>query len=55
MVRNILTVAGYSLIGAGQNAGQVYIVLRDWDRRTSPEMQIERFAVENGNRSGKPL
>ncbi|WP_165072303.1 efflux RND transporter permease subunit [Desulfovibrio sp. ZJ200] len=41
VVRNILTVAGYSFIGAGQNVGQVYIVLRDWDRRTSPEMQID--------------
>lgn len=40
-VENVLTVAGYSFFGAGQNVGQLYIVLRDWDRRKAPGAQVE--------------
>lgn len=39
-VKNVLTVAGYSFFGAGQNVGQLYIVLQDWDKRKEPERQI---------------
>ena len=40
VVQNLLTVAGYSFFGAGQNVGQLYIVLNDWDRRKTPEAQV---------------
>ncbi|MBQ9407086.1 MAG: efflux RND transporter permease subunit [Desulfovibrio sp.] len=40
VVRNLLTVAGYSFFGAGQNVGQLYIVLQDWDARKGSEAQV---------------
>ena len=40
VVRNLLTVAGYSFFGAGQNVGQLYIILNDWDTRTTPDMEV---------------
>lgn len=40
-VKNVLTVAGYSFFGASQNVGQLYIVLQDWDSRTSKESQVD--------------
>ena len=40
-MRIALTVAGYSFFGEGQNVGQCYIVLKDWDQRKTKEASVE--------------
>jgi len=39
-VESVLTVAGFSFAGGGQNAGMAFIKLRPWDERTRPDQQI---------------
>lgn len=36
-VETVLTVAGFSFAGSGQNAGMAFIKLKDWSLRDSPE------------------
>jgi len=36
-VENIVTVAGFSFSGQGQNAGLAFVVLKDWSERTGAE------------------
>ncbi len=40
-VQECLTVAGVSSAGGGQDQGMVYIKLKDWDLRDSPELKAE--------------
>jgi len=40
-VQECLTVAGVSSAGGGQDQGMVYIKLKDWDLRNSPELKAE--------------
>jgi multidrug efflux pump len=39
-VESVLTVAGFSFAGGGQNAGMAFIKLRPWDERTRDDLQI---------------
>jgi hydrophobe/amphiphile efflux-1 (HAE1) family protein len=39
-VESVLTVAGFSFAGGGQNTGMAFIKLRPWDERTHPDQQI---------------
>jgi hydrophobe/amphiphile efflux-1 (HAE1) family protein len=39
-VESVLTVAGFSFAGGGQNAGMAFIKLRPWDERTRPDQQV---------------
>ncbi|MBL8266535.1 efflux RND transporter permease subunit [Steroidobacter sp.] len=39
-VESVLTVAGFSFAGGGQNAGMAFIKLRPWDERTRADQQI---------------
>lgn len=44
-VEGVLTVSGYSLLnGVGENYGFGIIALRDWDKRTSPDLSIKALA-----------
>ncbi|MCR3969090.1 efflux RND transporter permease subunit [Aeromonas veronii] len=36
-VESVLTVAGFSFAGSGQNAGMAFIKLKDWSERESPD------------------
>ena len=40
-VEGVLTVSGFSFAGTGQNAGLVFIKLRDWDERTDDSQQMD--------------
>ena len=42
-VRNVQTVAGYSFIGSGQNVGQVFIGLHDWNIRNSHDQSVDQI------------
>ncbi|MDR2056226.1 MAG: efflux RND transporter permease subunit, partial [Desulfovibrio sp.] len=39
-VENVMTTAGYSFSGNGQNTGQVYVLLKDWKLRASKELHV---------------
>ncbi|XMR46457.1 efflux RND transporter permease subunit [Escherichia coli] len=36
-VEAVLTVAGFSFAGSGQNSGMAFIKLKDWKERSSPD------------------
>jgi multidrug efflux pump len=40
-VDSIFTVGGFSFNGSGQNDGIGFILLKDWSRRTSPQLSIQ--------------
>jgi multidrug efflux pump len=40
-VEGVFTVNGFSFAGTGQNAGLLFIKLRDWDERTEPSQQMD--------------
>ena len=40
-VEECLTIAGMSTAGRGQDQGMVYIKLKDWDLRDSPELKAD--------------
>ncbi|MGE5155126.1 MAG: efflux RND transporter permease subunit, partial [Bdellovibrio bacteriovorus] len=43
LVDRVLTVAGFSFVGQGENVGLGFIRLKDWDERTKPSEQIQAF------------
>jgi multidrug efflux pump len=43
-IANIVTVAGFSFSGQGQNAGLAFIMLKDWDERSGPEHSAQMIA-----------
>ena len=40
-VREIFTVAGFSMVGRGQNMGLGFIRLKDWDERKRPDQKVD--------------
>ena len=40
-VKEIFTVAGFSLVGRGQNMGLGFIRLKDWDERKRPDQKVD--------------
>ena len=40
-VKEIFTVAGFSMVGRGQNMGLGFIRLKDWDERTRPDQKVD--------------
>jgi multidrug efflux pump len=43
-VNNIVTVAGFSFSGQGQNAGLAFVTLKDWSERPGPEHSASAIA-----------
>ena len=43
-IANIVTVAGYSFSGQGQNAGLAFIMLKNWDERSGDEHSAQMVA-----------
>ncbi|HEY9249590.1 MAG TPA: efflux RND transporter permease subunit, partial [Rariglobus sp.] len=43
-VKSILTVAGFSFSGRGQNAGFGFVMLKDWEDRDSAALRVEAVA-----------
>ncbi|SFF17776.1 efflux RND transporter permease subunit [Paracidovorax wautersii] len=43
-VENIVTVAGFSFSGQGQNAGLAFVILKDWSERTGAEHAASAIA-----------
>ncbi len=43
-VRSIMTVAGFSFAGQGQNMGVAFIGLKDWSERTAPGTDVKSIA-----------
>ncbi len=44
MVESAFGVAGFSFAGQGQNLGLVFVRLKDWSERTSPELSAQAMA-----------
>jgi multidrug efflux pump len=44
-VRNIVTVAGFSFSGQGQNAGLGFVILKDWSERAGAEHSAQAVAA----------
>ena len=40
-VRSVLTVAGFSFAGSGQNMGIAFVQLKDWSERKKPEQSVK--------------
>ncbi len=45
-VESVLTVAGFSFAGGGQNAGMAFIKLRPWDERNRDDLQINAIIAK---------
>ncbi len=43
-VEGVITVAGFSFAGRGQNMGLAFVKLKDWDLRQSPELKAKAIA-----------
>ncbi|CAH2603101.1 multidrug efflux pump RND permease AcrB [Rhodovastum atsumiense] len=43
-VKSVLTVAGFSFGGRGQNAGIAFISLKDWKERSTPQQSVNALA-----------
>ena len=43
LVYRVLTVAGFSFLGQGENVGLAFIPLQDWDERTGPDQDVQAF------------
>lgn len=43
VVEGVLTVNGFSFAGTGQNAGLIFIKLKDWDERTKSSQSMQAF------------
>ena len=50
-VESVFSVRGFSFVGQGQNVGMMFVRLKDWDARTSPETSAEAI----GGRAFGPL
>jgi len=48
-VEEVFTVAGFSMMGRGQNMGLGFIKLKDWDLRKDKDQSIP-YILQNGNR-----
>ena len=44
VVASVFAVQGFSFGGGGQNAGMVWVNLRPWDERPSPDMHVDAIA-----------
>ncbi|MDD2465256.1 MAG: efflux RND transporter permease subunit [Desulfobulbus sp.] len=40
-VKSVLTVAGFSFAGSGQNMGMAFVQLKDWSERKKPEQSVK--------------
>ena len=45
-VQDIVAVTGYSFSGSGQNGGLLFVPLKDWDERTTPELSSQGIATK---------
>lgn len=45
-VERIVAVSGYSFSGSGQNAGLLFVPLKDWSQRTTPETSSQSIATK---------
>ena len=43
-VESVMTIAGYSFGGQGQNVGLGFVRLKDWDLRQRPDLKVEAIA-----------
>jgi multidrug efflux pump len=43
-VQGVITVAGFSFAGRGQNMGLAFVKLKDWDQRRSPDLKAQAIA-----------
>lgn len=43
-VEGIITVAGFSFAGRGQNMGLAWVKLKDWNRRKTPDLKVPAIA-----------
>ena len=43
-VESLMTVAGYSFSGRGQNVGLAFVRLRDWELRNRPDLKVKAVA-----------
>jgi HAE1 family hydrophobic/amphiphilic exporter-1 len=44
-VESVMTIAGFSFAGAGQNAGMGFVKLKDWDLREEPRLKVGPMAA----------
>ena len=45
-VKDIVAVTGYSFSGSGQNSGLLFLPLKDWDERKTPELSSQGIATK---------
>ncbi len=45
-VQDIVAVTGYSFSGSGQNGGLLFVPLKDWDERKTPELSSQGIATK---------
>jgi len=43
-VKSIMTIAGFSFAGRGQNQGMAFIMLKDWELRQRPDLRVKAVA-----------
>ncbi|MFA5646372.1 MAG: efflux RND transporter permease subunit [Candidatus Ratteibacteria bacterium] len=43
-VESVMTVAGFSMAGRGQNSGMAFIKLKDWDLRNRPNLKVDAIS-----------
>jgi hydrophobe/amphiphile efflux-1 (HAE1) family protein len=43
-VKSVMTVAGFSWAGRGQNQGMAFVMLKDWDLRKRPDLKVKAVA-----------
>ncbi|WP_448247920.1 efflux RND transporter permease subunit [Thalassotalea agariperforans] len=43
-VESVFSVIGFSFSGSGQNAGLMFVKLKDWDERTRPDQHVQAVA-----------
>lgn len=43
-VESVFSVIGFSFSGSGQNAGLMFVKLKDWDERTRPDQHVKAIA-----------
>lgn len=43
-VESVMSVAGFSFSGSGQNVGMMFVRLRDWDERDAPDLRAAAIA-----------
>ncbi|WP_142803727.1 efflux RND transporter permease subunit [Tepidiphilus sp. J10] len=53
-VQNTIGIVGFSFLGRGQNAGLLFVRLKDWSERTAPESSAHAL-IQKANRHFFPL